>query len=123
MTDIERVRKICKEKGIPISKLEQALGFSNGYLNPKKAKSIPYQRLASIAAFLNVPISDLLYGIDLKTNSETTKSPVPNEDEADKSELIRILSVLDSPAIAELLAHAHTLEALHEARGNDPKSL
>ena len=117
MTDIERVRKICKEKGIPISKLEQALGFSNGYLNPKKAKSIPYQRLASIAAFLNVPISDLLYGIDLKTNSETTKSPVPNEDEAKEQELNRLFSAADPWLQDRVLDLLRSAESAKQAQG------
>lgn len=45
MNHIERVREICKAKGIPVSRLEQDLGFGNGYLNPKKAQSISYARL------------------------------------------------------------------------------
>jgi len=59
MTQIERVRRICKEKGIPVYKLEQDLGFSNGYLNPKKAQSISYIRLLAIADYLDVSIYEL----------------------------------------------------------------
>ena len=36
---VEIVRAICKEKDIPISRLEQDLGYGNGYFNPKKAKN------------------------------------------------------------------------------------
>lgn len=82
MTDIERVREICKSKGIPVHALEKALGFSNGYLNPKKAKSISYPRLMKIAAYLNVPISVLIYGAELAITSEIEKSPDPKEGEA-----------------------------------------
>ena len=36
MNSVERVKAICKERKIPISRLEKECGFSNGYLNPKK---------------------------------------------------------------------------------------
>lgn len=73
MTDIERVRELCKEKKIPVSQLEKALGFSNGYLNPKKAKTISYQRMMQIAAFLDVPISRIFMG-PIKANNEKPAS-------------------------------------------------
>lgn len=70
MTDIERVRELCKSKGVPVSALEKALGFSNGYLNPKKAKTISYTRLMQIAAYFNVPISDLMIGTGVSGEKE-----------------------------------------------------
>ena len=60
MTDVERVRSICKSKGIAISTLENNLGFGNGYLNPKKAKTISSDRLIAISNYLNVPISEII---------------------------------------------------------------
>ena len=36
MTSVERVKNICKERKIPISKLEKELGFSNGYISQLK---------------------------------------------------------------------------------------
>lgn len=56
---IENVRKICREKGIPISRIEKDLGYGNGYLNPKKAKSISYERIIEISKYLQVPASRL----------------------------------------------------------------
>lgn len=35
---VEYIRNLCKERKIPISKLEKECGFANGYLNPKKVK-------------------------------------------------------------------------------------
>lgn len=32
MNAVERVKTICKERKIPISKLESDCGFSNGYI-------------------------------------------------------------------------------------------
>ena len=60
MNHIERVREICKAKGIPVSRLEQDLGFGNGYLNPKKAQSISYARLSKIAAYLDMTVDEML---------------------------------------------------------------
>ena len=50
MTGVEYVREICRQKGITIRKLELDLGFSNGYLNPKKTKKIPYDKAKQISA-------------------------------------------------------------------------
>lgn len=64
MTGVEYVRDLCKKNGIAISKLEKDLGFSNGYLNPKKMEFVPYDRAILIYKYL---------GGDLKlmTGSET----------------------------------------------------
>lgn len=32
MNSVERVKAICKERKIPISRLEKDLGFANGYI-------------------------------------------------------------------------------------------
>ena len=58
-TMVERVRAICKAKGIPVSQLEKDLGYANGYLNPKKAETIRIDRVAEIAQYLGVPLSDI----------------------------------------------------------------
>ena len=52
MTGVEYVRSICKEKKIPISKLERDLGYGNGYLNPKKNTGIDFERAREIAEYL-----------------------------------------------------------------------
>lgn len=58
-TVVEKIRAICKEKGVPISQLEKALGYANGYLNPKKAANIRLDRLAEIANYLGVSLTDI----------------------------------------------------------------
>lgn len=30
MNSVERVKNLCKERGIPVSRLEKELGFANG---------------------------------------------------------------------------------------------
>ncbi len=80
---VEFVRQICKEKGIAISALEKACGYSNGYLNPKKMTKLPYDRAQEIAKYLGVTIEEIMTG---KKNEQ----PLVNEDE----ELTEYLQVL-----------------------------
>ena len=56
----EYVRDICKSRKIPVSTLEKACGFSNGYLNPKKLSKIPYDRALLIADYLDVDVQNIL---------------------------------------------------------------
>ena len=105
MTDIERVRELCKTKGVPVSTLEKALGFSNGYLNPKKAKTISYARLMQIAAYFNVPISDLILDVNLSGDAETKIAPTP-EGERESSfaeEVTRFLLTLPKDRLRGIL--------------------
>ena len=57
---VEFVREECKRRGISIAQLEKDLGFSNGYLNPKKNNGITYKRAKLIAEYLNVDINLVL---------------------------------------------------------------
>jgi len=60
LSGVEYVRDICKKRKIAISTLEKDCGFANGYLNPKKASKIPYERALLIANYLNVDIDNIL---------------------------------------------------------------
>ena len=69
MNSVERVKSICKEKKIPISKLERDLGYSNGYIGQLRKGVFPTDRLVDIANYLNVSTDYLL------TGEETQKAP------------------------------------------------
>lgn len=69
MNSVERVKSICKEKKIPISKLERDLGYSNGYIGQLRKGVFPTDRLVDIATYLNVSTDYLL------TGEETKKAP------------------------------------------------
>lgn len=77
MNSVERVKKICKERNIPISKLEKDLGYSNGYIGQLRKGVFPSDRLADIAEYLNLSVSYLMTGEERKespiyyTNDET----------------------------------------------------
>ena len=61
MKDVERVKAICKERHIPISKIEQDLGFSNGYIASLR-KGFPADRLMLVADYLGVTMRYLITG-------------------------------------------------------------
>lgn len=78
MNSVERVRAICKERKIAISKLEKDLGFSNGYIGQLRKGVFPADRLAAIANYLSVTPEYLMYG------EKTEKAPtLTKKDERD----------------------------------------
>lgn len=49
MNVVEKVRQECKDRKIPVSKLERDCGFANGYIGSLKKGTIPADRLQTIA--------------------------------------------------------------------------
>lgn len=70
MSTVDKVKRICKNRKIPISRLERDLGFSNGYINQLRKGTFPSDRLALISKYLDVPISELL-GDNVNATSDT----------------------------------------------------
>ena len=60
MSTVDKVKRICKGRKIPISRLERELGFSNGYINQLRKGTFPSDRLVLISNYLDIPISELL---------------------------------------------------------------
>lgn len=58
---VEIIRALCKKKKTSLTRLEEKLGFSNGYIGKmaKRPSSPPYERLVAIANELEVTVSDL----------------------------------------------------------------
>ena len=54
MNAVERVKAICKQRKIPISKLETDLGYGNAYISRLKKGVFPNDRLEEIANYLNL---------------------------------------------------------------------
>lgn len=73
MNSVEKVKAICKERKIPISKIEKELGFSNGYIGQLRKGTFPADRLVLIADYLNVTTEFLL------GSKEKEKSPSVEE--------------------------------------------
>ena len=70
MNSVERVKTICKDRKIPISKLERDLGYSNGYIGQLRKGTFPNDRLKEIAEYLEVSIDYLMTGEE-KAGGET----------------------------------------------------
>ena len=70
MDCVERIKAICKERKIPISRLEQDLGFANGYIGKLRKGVFRADRLTEIAKYLSVSENYLLSG-------ETEQAPTP----------------------------------------------
>lgn len=62
MNSVERVKNICKERKIPLSRVEKDLGFANGYIGQLKKGSFPDERLKKIADYLNLSPEYLMNG-------------------------------------------------------------
>lgn len=62
MTSVDKVKRVCKERKIPISKIERDLGFANGYIGQLRKGVLPDDRLVAIAAYLNLPVEYFLSG-------------------------------------------------------------
>lgn len=62
MTTVERIKAICKERKIPLSKLERECGFANAYISQLKKGYLPDDRLRTISEYLEVSIDFLQYG-------------------------------------------------------------
>lgn len=60
MNSVELVIQMCKDRGIPIAKLERDLGFANGYIRKLKEGKFPSDRLQKIADYLNIEIGSLM---------------------------------------------------------------
>lgn len=90
MNSVERVRAICSERNIPISKLERDLGFSNGYIGQLRKGMFPADRLAMIANYLGVTADYLISGEDSTKNA-------PALTEKDKRDVARdVARIMDS---------------------------
>lgn len=72
MSTVEKVKKICKSRKIPISRLEKDLEFSNGYINQLRKGTFPSDRLALISKYLDISISELI-GDDINEPIEKPK--------------------------------------------------
>lgn len=123
VTGVEYVRQLCKEKGIPISKLEKDLGFGNGYFNPRKLRRIPLEKAMAIADYLKC---DVLYLIADYTVNETYTFKADYESLAKSlAERVEKYHTLeDAQSIAQEIYDDENLHALLKAaRGSKPEDL
>lgn len=79
MNSVERVKQICKERKIPISRLEKDLGFSNGYIGQLKKGSFPADRLSKIASYLDLSAEYLMNGSEKTVLTEKDNKDISKD--------------------------------------------
>ena len=62
MDCVERIKELCKERGIALSRLERDCGFSNAYISGLKKGMMPPDRLEKVATYFGVSPAYLLIG-------------------------------------------------------------
>lgn len=78
MNDVEKVKQICKERKIAISKLEKDLGFANGYIGQLKKGYFPSDRAKKISIYLGIELvgnesEEIKYNSDDIARDETER--------------------------------------------------
>ena len=86
MDAVERIISICKERRIPIARLERECGFSNGYIKKLKEGKIVADRLYAIAEYLNVSPEFLLTGQNSEKESISGQRYYFDDDTAVKAQ-------------------------------------
>ena len=59
MDTVEMIKKICKERKIPIARLERECGFSNGYIRGLRKGNLPSDKLKLVSGYLNISMEEL----------------------------------------------------------------
>lgn len=59
MNTVDKIKQMCSERKIPISKLEKECGFANGYIGRLKKGTLPSDRIVKVANFFDVPVEML----------------------------------------------------------------
>ena len=120
MNSVERVKTICKDRKIPISKLERDLGYSNGYIGQLRKGTFPNDRLKEIAEYLEVSIDYLMTGEETKgyyLNEETAKLAQEMFEDEDMRSLFNMKRNMPPERFK---AHMEFMKNLYEQeKGND----
>lgn len=114
---VETIRALCKKKKTSLTRLEEKLGFSNGYIGKmaKRPNSPPYDKLVAIANELGVTVADLT------GDSENEEKPTAQGDglKLDSYEDIdQWLDTLDGKGLDMVIAMA----AAKKVKVNEDKS-
>lgn len=76
---VDKIKALCKEKGISIYKLEKELGIGNGTIGRWDKSAPNYSRLKAVANYFGVPVSEL--------TEEAKKESPPNGGELSEKDV------------------------------------
>lgn len=95
MNTVERIKSICKERKIPISKLEKDLNFGNAYISGLKKGTVPDDRLRLISNYLGVSVEFLMSGSENKYSDEDAMLDARISEDSELKESIKKYYSLD----------------------------
>lgn len=95
MNTVERIKSICKERKIPISKLEKDLSFGNAYISGLKKGTVPDDRLRLISNYLGVSVEFLMSGSENKYSDEDAILDARISEDTELKEAIKKYYTLD----------------------------
>lgn len=95
MNTVERVKLICKERKIAISKLEKDLGYANGYIGQLKKGTLPDNRLNEIANYLHLDAHYLTTGEESKFSDADAFLDVQISEDSELKEALKKYYSLD----------------------------
>lgn len=99
MNSVDLVKKICKERKIPFSRLERELGYGNGYIGQLRKGTIPYDRAVDIAKYLDIDLQYLLSGgVTSETNENLNQKDQKDIAKDLESIMEKLKSGEDGPA-------------------------
>lgn len=101
MTTVDRIKDICKERKIPIAKLERDCGFGNAYIRRLREGMLPADRLYKIAEYLGVSPDYLLTGQESEHESATGKKYYFSDETAEAAQ-----EIFDDPDLHALFSAA-----------------
>ena len=122
MNSVDRVKAVCKEKKIPVYKLERDLGYANGYISQLKKGTFPAERLHEIAEYIGVSVDYLLTGEDSTKKSEPAFYFIPRETAEiaqelhDRPELYMMFKTLRKASPESLKLTAEVIEKIVKAQ-------
>ena len=96
MTSVERVKAMCKDRKIAISKLEKELGFSNGYIGQLRKGVFPDDRLRMIADYFGVSVEYLMTGNENEQKRQKSSALNARDERDIAKDLDRIMNKLSS---------------------------
>jgi transcriptional regulator with XRE-family HTH domain len=118
MNAVERVKAICKERKIPISKLESDCGFANGYIGQLRKGVFPDDRILKISEYLNVSVDYLMTGTEKTYSEEDALLDAHISEDVELKEAIKKYYTLDEKARKYIL---EGIDLLWRANKTDTK--
>ena len=84
----ERIKSLCKTKGISMNKLEETLGFGKGYISKLGSSTPNTVKIKQIADYFNVSVDYLMTGTDENGLTEKDNRDIAKDMEAIRSKLM-----------------------------------